>query len=75
MNGQKFHLLDPLFHRVMFLVRAYEKRRSTAALQDASDEGALAIAVMFWSAGRRGDFCRFMRLIAKLISEQVAAEC
>jgi hypothetical protein len=51
----------------MFLVRAYEKRRrTTAALQDASDEG---------SAGRRGDFCRFMGLIAKMISEQAVAEC
>ena len=59
----------------MFLVRAYEKRRSTAALQDASDEGALAIAVTFWSAGGRGDFCRFMSLIANMISEQGAAEC
>jgi hypothetical protein len=43
MNGQKFHLLDPLFHRVMFVVRAYEKRRSTAAPRDASDEGVLVI--------------------------------
>jgi hypothetical protein len=59
----------------MFLVRAYEKRRSTAALHDAGDEGALVIAVTFWSAGRRGDFCRFMTLIAKGISEQVANEC
>ena len=75
MNSQKFHLLDPLLHRVMFLVRAYEKRRSTAARQDASDEDALVVAVTFWSAGRRGDFCRFMRLIVKVISEQAAAEC
>jgi hypothetical protein len=59
MNRQKFHLLDPLFHRVMFLVRAYEKRRGTAARQDASDEGARVIAVTFWSAGRRSDFWRF----------------
>lgn len=56
----------------MFVVRAYEKRRSTAALQDASDEGALAMAVTFWSAAI---FCRFMTLIAKVISEQVADEC
>ena len=50
----------------MFVVRAYEKRRSTAALQDASDEGALAMAATF---------CRFMTLIAKVISGQVAGEC
>ena len=74
MNGEEFHLFDRLFHRVMFVVRAYEKRRSTAALQDASDEGALAMAATFWSAGRRGDFCRLMRLIANLISERTAAE-
>ncbi len=71
MNCQEFHLLDPLFHRVMFIVRAYEKRRNTAALQDPSDEGALAMAATFWSAAM---FCRFMRLIAKLISEQTAGE-
>jgi hypothetical protein len=56
MDGQEFHLLDPLFLRVIFGVRAYEKRRSTAALQDASDESALAMTVTFWSAAM---FCRF----------------
>ena len=71
MNSEEFHLLDPLFHRVMFVVRAYEKRRSTAALQDASDEGALAMAATFWSAAM---FCRFMKLIAQMISEQPASE-
>jgi hypothetical protein len=71
MDGQEFHLFDPLFDRVMFVVRAYEKRRSTAVLQDASDEGALAMAATFWSAAM---FCRFMRLIAKMISERVAGE-
>jgi hypothetical protein len=64
-------LFDRLFHRVMFVVRAHEKRRSTAALQDASDEGALAMAVTFWSAAM---FCGFMTLIAKVISEQAASE-
>ena len=56
----------------MFVVRAYEKRRSTATLQDASDEGALAMAVTFWSAAM---FCHFMTLIANVISERVADEC